>query len=147
MPTYEFRCPAGHDFERFYSKISDSVSETPCPECGAVAVRRISGGAGLLFKGSGFYITDYGKDGKKDQKPAAPKSGAGSDAAKTGDASGKGDVARKADGGTAGSTSTGTGSTSTGSGGTSGSGGSGGSGSSPSGGASGGSGPKPAGGA
>ena len=146
MPTYEFRCPAGHDFERFYSKISDSVSETPCPECGAVAVRRISGGAGLLFKGSGFYITDYGKDGKKDQKPAAPKSGGG-DAAKTGDAAGKGDVARKADGGTAGSTTTGTGSTSTGSGGTSGSGGSGGSGSSPSGGASGGSGPKPAGGA
>ena len=140
MPTYEFRCPAGHDFERFYSKISDSVSETPCPECGAVAVRRISGGAGLLFKGSGFYITDYGKDGKKDQKPAATKSGAGSDAAKTGDAAGKGDVARKADGGTAGSTSTG-------SGGTSGSGGAGGSGGTPSGGASGGSGPKPAGGA
>ena len=71
MPTYEYRCPNGHDFEQFFSKISDSKSALPCPQCGAEGVRRISGGAGLLFKGSGFYITDYGKDGKKDQKPAA----------------------------------------------------------------------------
>ena len=71
MPTYEFRCPAGHDFEQFYSKISDSKSELPCPQCGAIATRRISGGAGLLFKGSGFYITDYGKDGKKADRAAA----------------------------------------------------------------------------
>ena len=84
MPTYEFRCPAGHDFERFYGKISDAPSETPCPECGAVAERRISGGAGLLFKGSGFYITDYGKDGKKDLK-SAPKSSEGSGGAKADD--------------------------------------------------------------
>ena len=76
LPGPALRCPAGHDFERFYSKISDSPSETACPECGAMAERRISGGAGLLFKGSGFYITDYGKDGKKDQK-SAPKAGAG----------------------------------------------------------------------
>jgi putative FmdB family regulatory protein len=62
MPTYEFRCPAGHDFERFYRKISDSVAELPCPECGDTAVRRMSGGAGLMFKGSGFYLTDYGKN-------------------------------------------------------------------------------------
>ena len=70
MPTYEYRCPNGHDFEQFYSKISDSKSVLACPECGAEAERRISGGAGLLFKGSGFYITDYGKDGKKDQAAA-----------------------------------------------------------------------------
>ena len=145
MPTYEFRCPAGHDFERFYSKISDSVSETPCPECGAVAVRRISGGAGLLFKGSGFYITDYGKDGKKDQKAAASKPDAGGDATKTGDGASKGDGAAKGDagkkpeGGSAGSTGTG-GSGTSGSGGSS-------SGGSSSGGASGGSGSKPASGA
>ena len=59
MPTYEFRCPAGHEFEKFYRKISDSQAELPCPECGQTAVRAISGGAGLHFKGSGFYKTDY----------------------------------------------------------------------------------------
>jgi putative FmdB family regulatory protein len=78
MPTYEFRCPAGHDVERSF-KISDAPGEVECPTCGAMAARRISGGAGLLFKGTGFYITDYGKDGKKDQreggKAAAGKSG------------------------------------------------------------------------
>jgi putative FmdB family regulatory protein len=71
MPTYEFRCPAGHKFDHFFRKIGDSLPEMPCPTCGQVAVRQVSGGAGLLFKGSGFYITDYGKDGKKDQKSAA----------------------------------------------------------------------------
>jgi putative FmdB family regulatory protein len=65
MPTYEFVCTNGHHFDKFYRKISDATSELPCPECGATAARQISGGAGLLFKGSGFYITDYGKDGKK----------------------------------------------------------------------------------
>ncbi len=66
MPTYEYRCPAGHDSEDFVLKISDAKPEIPCPTCGAVASRRVSAGSGLLFKGSGFYITDYGKDGKKD---------------------------------------------------------------------------------
>jgi putative FmdB family regulatory protein len=69
MPTYDFVCPARHEFERFFRKISEAPMETPCPECGAIAVRKVSGGAGLLFKGSGFYITDYGKDGKKPQTP------------------------------------------------------------------------------
>jgi putative FmdB family regulatory protein len=71
MPTYEFACPAGHQFEKFYRKISDAVPELPCPECGQLATRKVSGGAGLLFKGSGFYITDYGKDGKKSTTPAS----------------------------------------------------------------------------
>jgi putative FmdB family regulatory protein len=62
MPTYEFRCPKGHEFERFYRKISDAPSEQSCPECGAIAERQLSAGAGLLFKGSGFYLTDYGKN-------------------------------------------------------------------------------------
>lgn len=62
MPTYEFRCPDGHEFEKFYRKISDAASELPCPVCGKVATRQVSGGAGLLFKGSGFYLTDYGKN-------------------------------------------------------------------------------------
>ena len=67
MPTYDFVCPARHEFERFFRKIGDAPLEMPCPECGAIAIRKVSGGAGLVFKGSGFYITDYGKDGKKPQ--------------------------------------------------------------------------------
>src|SRR5688500_6234306 len=73
MPTYEYRCPAGHEFEKFYRKISDAGAEVPCPQCGKVAERKLSAGAGLVFKGSGFYITDYGKDGKKDQPAARAK--------------------------------------------------------------------------
>jgi putative FmdB family regulatory protein len=69
MPTYEFRCPDGHDFEKFYRSISGAPTEVACPVCGKVAERQMSGGAGLVFKGSGFYITDYGKDGKKPQTP------------------------------------------------------------------------------
>ena len=74
MPTYEYRCPKGHEFEHFFRTISSSESTMKCPECGEVAERRMSGGSGLLFKGSGFYITDYGKDGKKDQRKAAESS-------------------------------------------------------------------------
>ena len=73
MPTYDFVCPARHEFERFFRKISDAPLEMPCPECGAIAIRKVSGGAGLVFKGSGFYITDYGKDGKKPQGQAGKK--------------------------------------------------------------------------
>lgn len=72
MPTYEYQCPKGHQFEKL-QKITDR-SRPRCPECGAVAARKISGGAGLLFKGSGFYITDYGKDGKGPRKDGAEKS-------------------------------------------------------------------------
>lgn len=64
MPTYAYQCPAGHEFERFERKISDR-SRLKCPECGKMATRLISGGAGLLFKGSGFYITDYRGSGEK----------------------------------------------------------------------------------
>jgi putative FmdB family regulatory protein len=74
MPTYEYRCPAGHDFERFYRKISDAASEVACPECGKIAERRMSAGAGLLFKGSGFYLTDYGKNAHR-TSGTPPKSG------------------------------------------------------------------------
>ena len=69
MPLYEFRCPNGHDFERFYRSIGAAPAEVLCPECSALAERRISA-AGLVFKGSGFYITDYGKDGKKAERDA-----------------------------------------------------------------------------
>ncbi|MBA2688308.1 MAG: zinc ribbon domain-containing protein [Gemmatimonadaceae bacterium] len=73
MPTYEFRCPDGHDFEKFYRSISAAPAEVQCPRCGIVATRLMSAGGGLVFKGSGFYITDYGKDGKKAQLTSAPK--------------------------------------------------------------------------
>lgn len=64
MPTYEYRCPeCGNEFEKF-GKMSDPPV-TECTRCGAEAQRRISGGAGLLFKGSGFYITDYRGEGYK----------------------------------------------------------------------------------
>jgi putative FmdB family regulatory protein len=74
MPTYEFRCPDGHEFEKFYRKISDYTSELACPVCGKLATRLVSGGAGLLFKGSGFYLTDYGKNA---HRKAAPTSSSG----------------------------------------------------------------------
>ena len=66
MPTYEYICSAGHAFEAF-QKISERP-KSKCPKCGKPATRKISGGAGLVFKGSGFYITDYGKDGKGARK-------------------------------------------------------------------------------
>jgi putative FmdB family regulatory protein len=75
MPTYEFSCPNGHEFERFVRKISDGRSELPCPECGAIAQRQVSGGAGLVFKGSGFYLTDYGKNAHGRKEEGKPSTG------------------------------------------------------------------------
>ena len=59
MPTYDYRCEAcGHEFELF-QQMSAAV-ETVCPECGEESLRRLVGtGGGILFKGSGFYETDY----------------------------------------------------------------------------------------
>jgi putative FmdB family regulatory protein len=71
MPTYEYECPEGHTFEKF-QKISDKP-RAKCPVCGKPGTRKISGGAGLVFRGSGFYITDYGKDGKGPRKPESEK--------------------------------------------------------------------------
>ena len=75
MPTYEYRCPDGHDFEKFYRKISDASAEVECPTCGKRAERRMSAGAGLLFKGSGFYLTDYGRSGSRGKSDAADGGG------------------------------------------------------------------------
>jgi putative FmdB family regulatory protein len=59
MPTYEYKCDAcGAEFERFQPITAAPVKR--CPECGKAKVRRlISTGGGMIFKGSGFYITDY----------------------------------------------------------------------------------------
>jgi|SRR5690606_5141614 len=91
MPTYEYRCANGHAFELF-----QRMSEAPvdaCPQCGAPAERLLSPGAGLLFKGSGFYITDYRSDS---YKKAAEKDTSGST---------KSDSAARADSGSKGSSS------------------------------------------
>jgi putative FmdB family regulatory protein len=93
MPTYEYQCPEGHVFDKF-QKMTDKP-RAKCPVCGKMATRRISGGAGLVFKGSGFYITDYGKDGKGPRKNEPDKSGAESKPDPSGKAGGsaKGDAA------------------------------------------------------
>ncbi|MDH5185578.1 MAG: zinc ribbon domain-containing protein [candidate division WOR-3 bacterium] len=60
MPTYEYQCnECGHHFELF-QPITDSPVKS-CPVCQGKVRRLISGGSGLIFKGSGFYITDYKK--------------------------------------------------------------------------------------
>ena len=65
MPTYDYRCDAcGHELEIF-----QSITENPkrkCPECGKLKLQRVIGtGAGIIFKGSGFYETDYRSDSYK----------------------------------------------------------------------------------
>ena len=79
MPTYEYECQdCGHNFDAFQSMMEDPY--TTCPVCRGKVKRLISSGAGLIFKGSGFYITDYKKKEtavqgpvKKDKPKAADK--------------------------------------------------------------------------
>lgn len=78
MPTYEFRCPDGTIIERLF-KISEVPDEIPNPNGEGVATRIISGGAGLVFKGSGFYLTDYGRNAHRTSGDAKPAGGAKSD--------------------------------------------------------------------
>ena len=64
MPTYQYRCPScGHEFEEFQAMSEDPIEL--CPSCGKKTQRLISGGIGLIFKGSGFYINDYKKKESK----------------------------------------------------------------------------------
>ena len=69
MPTYEYKCPAGHAFEKFYPTMNNQ-RRVKCPTCGKMAERQISGGAGLVFKGSGFYINDYKRAGAANTESA-----------------------------------------------------------------------------
>ena len=84
MPTYEYACPkCGHKFEFFQTMSAAPLKK--CPKCGKSGVKRLIGaGAGLIFKGTGFYITDYrkgpppkeGGEGKSgDTKSGETKSG------------------------------------------------------------------------
>ncbi len=78
MPTYEYRCgDCGREFEVF-QRMSDRPG-APCPGCGRAAERLISGGAGLLFKGDGFYITDYRSDDYRKKAREEAGVGAGKD--------------------------------------------------------------------
>jgi putative FmdB family regulatory protein len=86
MPTYEYRCSSGHEFEQFQRMSEPPLTE--CPQCGAPAERMLSAGGGLLFKGSGFYITDYRSDSYR--KAAEADSGKGSGSAGAADAAPKG---------------------------------------------------------
>lgn len=62
MPTYEYECEnCGHRFEKFQN-MSDAPLDK-CPECGKKVRRAIGTGAGVIFKGPGFYATDYGRSG------------------------------------------------------------------------------------
>ncbi len=65
MPTYEYQCGAcGYTFEKFHSITAPPIKQ--CPQCNKKKVKRLVGtGAGLIFKGSGFYITDYRSDSYK----------------------------------------------------------------------------------
>ena len=75
MPTYEYKCTkCGQIFEAF-QKMSDAPVKK-CPKCDGPVEKMISGGAGLIFKGSGFYETDYKKKEapKNDSKTSQPSS-------------------------------------------------------------------------
>jgi putative FmdB family regulatory protein len=83
MPTYDYVCDGcGHAFELFQS-MTDAVKKT-CPECGKKKLRRLIGAGGaIVFKGSGFYKTDYRSDSYK--KGAAADSGGGKTESKKSD--------------------------------------------------------------
>lgn len=119
MPTYEYACDGcGHQFEEFQSITAKPLRK--CPACGKPRLRRLIGvGAGVLFKGSGFYETDYrsesykkaaeaeksastsstGGDAKKGETTTKGESAAGkSESATPGGASAKGETVNKASG-------------------------------------------------
>ena len=69
MPTYEYECEnCRHTFEQFQNMSDDPLKD--CPECGGRVRRLIGTGAGIVFKGSGFYATDYGRASSSGSRPA-----------------------------------------------------------------------------
>lgn len=77
MPTYDYECSAcGHEFELFQS--ITAKPQKKCPACGRSTAKRLIGtGAGLIFKGSGFYITDYRSDSYKQAAKSDSESSGG----------------------------------------------------------------------
>ena len=95
MPTYSYQCSAcGHEVEYFQSMSEGRKKK--CPACGALKlVRQIGGGAGLIFKGSGFYETDYRSESYTKGAEAEKKaSSASSESKPKGDSSSKGSDAK-----------------------------------------------------
>ena len=84
MPTYDYECENGHRFEMFQSMKDEPLRE--CTECGGSARRLIGPGAGFLFKGDGFYITDYRSEEYK--KKASAEQPGGSSSSENGASSG-----------------------------------------------------------
>jgi putative FmdB family regulatory protein len=76
MPTYDYECDAcDHRFDAFQTMSAEPLKK--CPQCGKKKLRRLFGaGAGLIFKGSGFYLTDYRSESYK-QAAAADKPASG----------------------------------------------------------------------
>ena len=95
MPTYQYRCPeCGYEFEEFQSMTEPPVDK--CPRCPGKPQRLISGGAGILFKGSGFYQTDYRSSSyQKDAQKEKSNSAVSSDSNSKTDGSKKTDSAKK----------------------------------------------------
>lgn len=76
MPTYDYRCTkCGHRFELFHG-IKDETRRR-CPKCRSKAERVPAGGAGLLFKGTGFYITDHRSKSYREAKKKESSGGSG----------------------------------------------------------------------
>jgi putative FmdB family regulatory protein len=72
MPTYDYRCPkCGRVFEVFQAITATAGAK--CPDCGSPAKRMISTGVGLIFKGSGFYQTDYKQKDEKTKREGKKK--------------------------------------------------------------------------
>ena len=85
MPTYDYRCnDCGHEFEVFHDMTDESVKD--CLVCKGRVERLIGAGSGLIFKGSGFYTTDYRSDSytkaAKADKPSGTKEKAKTDTTK-----------------------------------------------------------------
>jgi putative FmdB family regulatory protein len=98
MPTYDYLCDAcDHKFELFQS-ITEPVKKK-CPECKKPKLRRLFGtGAAIMFKGSGFYITDYRSEGyKKRASEDKPASANGASDSKSGGEANSGSKPAKAD--------------------------------------------------
>ncbi len=83
MPTYEYRCKFCHEITDAFQRMSDEQLVT-CPHCGKDGLERIvSGGAGVIYKGEGWYVTDYSKKSSGGKEQAATKTEAKPDTAKT----------------------------------------------------------------
>jgi putative FmdB family regulatory protein len=89
MPTYEYRCKkCGHHFELFHSIKDEGIKR--CPRCKGRAERVPTAGAGILFKGSGFYITDYRSSSYKEKAKQEKSSGGSSGGSESGGGSSSG---------------------------------------------------------